>query len=368
MNLTIERSVLLSALTRIGGVVSRKNTIPILSCVMLDTTGDGRLLFRSTNLDMEATGTTAATITQPGTVCVSAEKLTAIAKNASEGADISMVLDTAPTRLIVKSGRSRFSLATLPPIDFPVFPAMDDGQTFTLQSADLERLLSWPSFAMGKDAGRAYLQTVAFFHADGALYGIATNGMRLASASVAAPDIGDFGVLVPEMVVNEVRRGLASAVEEVVVCVSGTKISITTRDSAITSKLLDYKFTDYRRVIPVDFVSIFTASTADLSLAIRRAMIAVADMDAHGGRMVLTTGAARITARTSEADAEDEIECGYKGDELIMGINTLHMLEALSSCGCATAEICLTDKRGPMVIRPEGDGSLINVIMPLRGE
>lgn len=357
MILTIDRQALLTALTRLSGIVAKRSTIPILSDVLIEATAN-TVTFRATNLDIEATVRATANVEAPGSICAPADMLLQIAKNASEGADISFKLGA---RLAVVSGRSRYNLAVMPTGDFPTFAAVDNAQTIELAPDRLRALLGRVTFSMGTDAGRAYLQGVYFFAANGRLHALATDGLRMAHASMVA-DLEPFGVIVPAPAVIEILA-LCDA-PSVTLAVSKTKIQATTPDTVLMAKLFDYQFSDYRRVIPASTPDVVSVDASSAKMAFRRVGIAIDDK-ARSARLTIAASLMTITARTSEAEATDEIEVEFDG-ELKIGVNSAHVMAAIEACGSETVQLGFAAGNGPCVVRAPDDDSFVAVIMPLK--
>lgn len=358
MNLVIERNALLSAITKVATIVARKSTIPIISNILLEA--DGLVLtIRATNLEIEATVSTHAEVSQSGSICVPADALLNIAKNASEGAEISLTLED---RLIVKSGRSRFKLATLPAIDFPTFAELVKPTELTMTTAQLQSLVGRTAFAVSKDASRFFITGVRLFSDGKTLGSVSTDGKRMA---VYENVISGKGVecTIPAPFVNEIGRMTGG--DAVTARVTAEKLQIVAPDLTITGKLIDMDYAVWRRVIPTDLPNVATVDCDELLTALRRVQLAIED-ESHSCRLVFGDGVIRTSARTSEADAADEVEANYDGPETELGVNSAHMIEALSALNADVAEIAFKDKGYGMIVRSATSGDFINVIMPLK--
>lgn len=266
MKLTIPKSDLSRLITGVGKVVESRSTIPILSNVLLTATAD-TLTVRGTDLDIEATASVAASCS-PGSICVDAKLFSGIVAKAS--GDISLSLEA--DKLIVKSGRSKFSLATLPAEDFPSFGDSKFDATFDI---DLASLFAPVAFAISTEETRYYLNGVFFRGYDDKTVAVATDGHRLGRHIVG--ETAPFeGVIVPRKTVSLLPKGT------VTVSVSTNRIQISSADFVMTSKLIDGTFPDYERVIPRNNDKIVTVDRDEMMKAADR----VAAVSSERGKAV----------------------------------------------------------------------------------
>jgi len=359
--LTIERQTLLTALTRIAGIAAKNHTISVCRHVLIEAVTD-QLTFRATNLDMEITVTAKADVSKPGVCLVLADTLLSIAKNASAGADITFELGD---RLLVKSGRSRFNLSTLPTAEFPLFAGLDKPTVLTLPANDLANLISKPAFSVGHDNTRFPLTGVYLFSDGGQIGSVATDGKRLTLYEVAHK-LKDFGVIVPAPMVAEMTKLLDGA-DDATMAISKAKVSVVYGLTVITSKVIDGDYPDFRRVIPTDWPNALTVNRDMLAATIRRASIASED-SAFSVRLVVSDGMISLTGRGADADAADECECTYEGEEMTLGLNSMHTLDALSACGGEDVEIAFAGGTGNhLMMRSVGDETFRAVMLPLKG-
>ena len=255
MQLTIERSALLKALGHVQSVVERRNTIPILSNVLLSA-GRDRLAFAATDLDMEMVDEAEAQVQVEGQITAPAHTLYEIVRKLPEGAEVSLLYSGDDPRLVVSAGRSRFNLPVLPAGDFPVMSTDSAGAAYVLPKEDLARLIDKTRFAVSTEETRYYLNGLYLHTVAEAgiplLRAVATDGHRLALAETPAPEgaAGGPGVIVPRKTVDQVRRLLDDAGGAVEVTVSAQKIRFQMGEAALTSKVIDGAFPDYLRVIP----------------------------------------------------------------------------------------------------------------------
>src|SRR5919112_2563979 len=247
MRVTVERAALLKALGHVHRVVERRNTIPILSNILLRA-GDGALRLKATDLDIEVTETISADITESGSTTVPAYVIYDIVRKLSDGAQVSLEMAGDAGQVQIRSGRSRFMLQALPESDFPDLAAGDLPHRFTLPAADLKRLIEKTQFAISTEETRYYLNGI-YFHtleADGAtmLRAVATDGHRLARVEMSAPEgaAGMPGVIVPRKAVAEIQKLVEDGDNDVAVELSPAKIRLTFDGVVLTSKLIDGTF------------------------------------------------------------------------------------------------------------------------------
>lgn len=372
MKLTIERSDLLGALNHVQNVVERRNTIPILSNVLISADG-GELTLTATDLDIEAVDTADAKVGQSGSVTAPAGTLYDVVRKLPNGSDIEMELSGSNQRLNIRSGRSNFELPTLPASDFQTMASDNSGTTFDLDAADLRRLIDKTKFAISTEETRYYLNGI-YLHATEndkgkpVLRAVATDGHRLALAEIASPKgAADLeGVIVPRKAVTEVRRLLDSAEGDITLQVSDAKIVFQIGRAVLTTKLIDGSFPDYARVIP---------SGNDKSLiidnkAFEAAVDRVATVSAERSRSVkmsLDTGRLLLAVNHAETGAgNEELEASYKSDSLEIGFNAKYLLDVAAQIEANEAEFLFNDPASPALVLDPEDPAARYVLMPLR--
>lgn len=360
MKFTIERSDALAAISRATSVIPARGTIQILTHVLIDARSDGQVHFRATNLDIETTVIAHAAVATPGATTVSGDKLLQIVKNASAGANIEFTLSD---RLAVKSGRSRFNLATLPVADFPIFSGLNASVSFEMEADKLRSVLSSAKIAASADQGRFSL-TGVYLYSDGSKFGaVATDTMHLAIKENPT-DIPKFGVIVPIGAVNEFAAVLEGS-QTVVVNASAEKIQISLAGIEITSKVIDGEYVNFRRVIPANPPRIVEVDREALINAVRRASIA-SDDKARSIQVSIADNSISITSRSQGGDAADDIECGYTGDALEVGFNWSLLVKGLELFDTETVEVAFCEKMpAPITIRNGSD--LVYILTPLKG-
>jgi DNA polymerase-3 subunit beta len=371
MKVTVEQSQLLKALGHVHRIVERRNTIPILANVLLRAEAGG-LLLKATDLDIEVVESIPADASQPGATTVPAHVLFDIVRKLPEGAQISLETGVEATQLIVRSGRSRFSLQALPEADFPDLSAGEMGHSFPIQARELRYLIEKTQFAISTEETRYYLNGI-YFHtvqtdAGLMLRAVATDGHRLARAELPVPAgaAGIPGVIIPRKTVSELVKLVAEGDGEAVVSLSTTKIRLAIGSLVLTSKLIDGTFPDYTRVIPVANDKRLVVERADFTRSVDR----VSTISSERGRAVkLSLAEGRLTLSVNNPDAgnaHEELEVDYDSTTFDIGFNARYLLDIASQLEGDTAVFKLADPSSPTLILDREGASTLYVLMPMR--
>ena len=369
MKLQIERSALLKSLGHVHSVVARRNTIPILSNVLIDAAG-GAVAVTATDLDLSIVERADADVDQEGATTTPAQTLYDIVRKLPEGAKIELAEET-DGRLLVRAGPSQFHL---PCIDRQDFPVADDGDLpnrFEIDAPALRRLIAKTRFAVSTEETRYYLNGV-YLHAteaDGApvLRAVATDGHRLARVDTPLPEGAGAlpGVIVPRKVINELHRLIEDVDDPVSVAVSESKIRVEFGRTVLLSKLIDGTFPDYERVIPdandkILVVDETFAAAVDRVSTVSTEKSRAVKISVEKDRVVLSATSAE------NASATEEIAVTYGAEPLEIGFNSRYLIDILSECGGERTEFVLADAVSPTIIRDGGDAAALYVLMPMR--
>ncbi|WP_262297073.1 DNA polymerase III subunit beta [Microvirga sesbaniae] len=371
MRVTVERAALLKALGHVHRVVERRNTIPILSNVLLRA-DEGSLRLKATDLDIEVTETIPAEITEAGSTTVPAYMIYDIVRKLSDGAQVSLEMTPDMGQMQIRSGRSRFMLQALPESDFPDLAAGDLPHRFTLAAADLKRLIEKTQFAISTEETRYYLNGI-YLHtldAGGAIVmrAVATDGHRLARVEIPAPtgSEGMPGVIVPRKAVAEIVKLVEDGSETITVELSSAKVRLTFDGVVLTSKLIDGTFPDYQRVIPAGNDKVLVVERADFSKAVDR----VSTISSERGRAVkLALNDGRLTLTVNNPDsgsATEEIEVDYDATPIDIGFNARYLLDITAQLDGDTALFKLADPGSPTIVQDREGASALYVLMPMR--
>jgi len=371
MKLSIERAALMKALGHVQSVVERRNTIPILSNVLLSAES-GAVAFSATDLDMEIVDEARAEVATAGQITAPAQVLYEIVRKLPEGAEVELKFAGDDPRLSVAAGRSRFYLPVLPAGDFPVMSPDGLSGRISIEPGDLARLIDKTRFAISTEETRYYLNGL-YLHTvneggEQRLRAVATDGHRLALAEMPAPEgaAGLPGVIVPRKTVQEARRLLEDATEAVDLQVSPAKIRFEFGRASLTSKVIDGSFPDYGRVIPRDNQKVVSIDNALFAAAVDR----VATISAEKSRsvkMAIEPGRIVLTVRNMEAgQAVEEVEVDYDGESFEIGFNARYLLDIAGQIQGENAEFRFADPASPTLVLDPVDRGVQYVLMPLR--
>lgn len=356
---------MLKPLQTVAGVVERRQTLPILSNVLISVS-NGTLRMTATDLEVELIAKTAVENSGDGEVTVSARKLMDICRALPEGAAIE--INESKGKLNVKSGRSRFSLSTLPIADFPLVPAVDGGARFTVPSAQFRGALARTQFAMAQQDVRYYLNGLLFEIDDKRLRAVATDGHRLSmcDCAIASDAKKTLQAIVPRKGVLELQRLLTDSTDVVSVALSANHVRIEFGDAVFTSKLIDGKFPDYERVIPQGAMKKLVGDRETIRQALHRTSI-LSNEKYRGIRVRLGNGTITAMANNPELEeAEEVVEVDYTGEPLEIGFNVNYILDVLSVVASPEVEMLFIDSNSSCLIQPRGDKDSRHVVMPMR--
>ena len=361
-----KRDELLGPLSAVSGIIERRHTLPILSNVLIDC-GAGAISFLATDIEIQITAR--ATLESSGearSVTVGARKLGDILRALPESAEVT--LQQQDKRLLVKASKSRFVLQTLPAEDFPRLakPAGDVAR-FALRQKELRRLLGLVQYSMAQQDIRYYLNGLLMVVEDKTLKLVATDGHRLAFASMALESkLPRQEVIVPRKTVIELAKLLSDSDAEVGIELSPTQASFAFGALELVSKLIDGKFPDYTRVIPVGHKNQLSIGRDGLRQALMRAAI-LSNEKFRGVRWVLTDGSLKIvSSNTEQEEAEETLDVAYKGDALDIGFNVNYLLDVLNNVAGSEVECRFGDAASSALLSFPSEAEFKYVVMPMR--
>ncbi|MEO1744967.1 MAG: DNA polymerase III subunit beta [Pseudomonadota bacterium] len=371
MRVILERANLLKSLSRVHRVVERRNTIPILSNVLLRADGQ-TLELKATDLDLEVNEATAAQVEQAGATTVPAHLFYDIVRKLPDGAEVSLSVDADGNTMTVATGRSDFKLQCLPQSDFPQLAAGDFSHTFRLDNQTLRRLIESTQFAISTEETRYYLNGIYVHTAerDGAimLRAVATDGHRLARCETDAPDGAESmpGVIIPRKTVGELQKLVEGPDVAITVEVSDTKIRFTIGSVVLTSKLIDGTFPDYQRVIPQGNDKQMQVDRKTFTEAVDR----VSTVSSERGRavkMALDNSQMVLTVNNPDSgSAREEVVAAYEAEGMEIGFNARYLLDIANQLSTETIQFALADAGSPTVIQDTGTTDALYVLMPMR--
>lgn len=357
---------LLGPLSAVSGIIERRHTLPILSNVLIDR-ADGTLSFLATDIEIQITARSSlAAGGEAKPITVGARKLLDILRSLPGSTEVSV--QPQDKRMVVKAGKSRFTLQTLPAEDFPRL-AKPGGEAarFSLPQKALRRMLGLVQYAMAQQDIRYYLNGLLFLVEDKELRLVATDGHRLAYAAMALPtSLPRVEVIVPRKTVLELSKLLADSDDDVRIELSGTQAAFSFGSIELVSKLVDGKFPDYTRVIPTQHKNRVRLDRELLRQSLQRAAI-LSNEKFRGVRWVLTDGSLKIVSSNAEQEeAQEELEVQYGGDALDIGFNVNYLLDVLNNVPGSEVECHFGDAASSALLQFPAEPEFKYVVMPMR--
>jgi DNA polymerase III subunit beta len=361
-----KRDEILGPLSAVSGIIERRHTLPILSNVLIDRAADA-LSFLATDIEIQITARSNLAATEEArSLTVGARKLVDILRALPESAEVT--LQQQDKRLVVKAGKSRFTLQTLPAEDFPrLAKPAGEAARFSLGQKSLRRLLGLVQYAMAQQDIRYYLNGLLMVVEDRGLKLVATDGHRLAFASLTLEaDLPRQEVIVPRKTVLELSKLLAETDDEVKIELSSTQAAFSFGTVELVSKLVDGKFPDYTRVIPTAHKNKLQIEREPLRQALLRAAI-LSNEKFRGVRWVLADGSLKIVSSNAEQEeAHEELEVKYSGDALDIGFNVNYLLDVLNNVSGNEIECAFGDSSSSALISYSSEKDFKYVVMPMR--
>jgi len=364
MKFTATREALLTPLQAVIGVVERRQTMPILSNVLL-IAKDGQLTVTATDLEVELVARMDVDAQSDGEITVSGRKLLDICRALPEGSNISVSL--SGEKLTVKAGRSKFNLVTLPAAEFPVVDDIKAGQTISVSQAVLGRLIEKTHFSMAQQDVRYYLNGMLLETGGKYLRAVATDGHRLALCKAALPgkELAAQQVIVPRKGVLELQR-LLSGEGDLNIELGSNHIRIQLEGIRFTSKLIDGRFPEYDRVIPKESSNELKADRTEFRSALQRTAI-LSNEKYRGIRLVIRDSGVVLQAHNPEQEeAEEELNVEYAGEDIEIGFNVNYLLDALGAVEGDSVTVSVQDSNSSCLIRQPGNEDSTFVVMPMR--
>jgi len=366
MKFTVSREALLKPLQLVAGVVERRQTLPVLSNVLVVLQGD-QLSLTGTDLEVEIVGRIQLEQAgESGEITVPARKLVDICRSLPDGAILDFFEENE--RIILKSGRSRFTLSTLSASDFP---NVEDGRSdlqFTCAQKEIKRLIDRTSFAMAQQDVRYYLNGMLWEVTQNQLRVVATDGHRLAMCTrqVDVECADKTQAILPRKGVVELARLLDNPEAAIEIKLGSNHIRVTTEDFTFTSKLVDGKFPDYDRVLPQGGDKLVFGSRTELKQAFSRTAI-LSNEKYRGVRLILAQGVMTIVANNPEQEeAEEQVSVDYNGDNLEVGFNVSYLQDVCTVLDGDTIKFTLADANSSALVEESDGGDSIYVVMPMR--
>lgn len=370
MKFRIKRDDILKPLQQVAGIVEKRQTLAVLSNVLM-VVNQGSLAMTGTDMEIELIAKTAISESlEHGETTVPARKLLDICKSLPQDAELE--ISTENGRVLLKSGRSRFTLVTLPAGDFPNLDEHSGATTrFEIEAQALKRLIESTGFAMAQQDVRYYLNGMLFeISSDNKLKAVATDGHRLALSHAEISNISDKNshtqAIVPRKGVLELARLFGDLEGVVALTIGNNYIQATAKNLSFSSKLVDGKFPDYERVIPKGGNKHIAMNREDLRQALNRVAILSNDKF-RGVRLLLAENSLQLLANNPEQEeAEENVNVSYSGSDLEIGFNVGYLLDVMNNLKTEGVEFLLTDSNSSGVIQGQGQESSLYVVMPMR--
>lgn len=366
MKFSLTKDLLLKPLLLVSGAVERKSTLPILGNILLDVSGQSLTLI-ATDLELEMVSSTQINNQgNDGKVTVPARKLLDICKSLPDDTEIKFELENET--ISISSGRSRYSLVTLPATDFPNIEQWQGEVDFKIAKSQLLRLIESTHFSMANQDVRYYLNGMSIETENNEIRSVATDGHRLAICKIVTEGLTlpARQVIVPRKGILEIIRLLEPVDEEVQVLLGNNHIRIIDHDFSFTSKLVDGRFPDYRRVLPRNGDKILTTNKDQLKQVLSRASI-LSNEKFKGVRLNFASNELKITANNPEQEqAVEYLEINFPYDSLEIGFNVSYILDVLSAVKDEMIKFTLSDANSSVIIEGQESSEALYVIMPMR--
>jgi DNA polymerase-3 subunit beta len=368
LHLVVEKNALLKALAHCQGVVERRNTVPILAHILLEAQGS-LLKITATDLEMAFIETLPAHVTAQGSTTVSAQRLFEVVRKLPEGSEIELKTTKDGASLQLRSARSNYSFSCLPVIDFPPMATENLPCTFKIHAGELSRLIDKTRFSMATEETRYYLNGIYFHKSpDGFLRAVATDGLRLAQAQMELPPEASSmpQVIVSRKTIHEIRKLIDEVAEEVTISLSENKIQFSVGTSLLISRLIEGKFPEYEKVIPLSNDKILEVDAKIFSDAVDRIAIMSTDklrpvkINVEGTTMTLSAHSA------DTGSAIEELEVGYAGEPVDFGFNARYILDVTQQISSQNLHFLIGDETEAIIAKDASDDSALYVLMPMR--
>ena len=368
MKFEVSRDVLLDPLLAVQGAVERRQTLPILSNVLLRAS-ENALFVTSTDMEIELVAESELVCQEPGVATVPAKKIIDICRTLPKDAKVS--LSTDGHKAVLRSGRSRFTLSTLPADEFPAMDNPVNELEFVLEQNQFKRLIDLTQFAMAQQDVRYYLNGLMLEIGPEYLRAVATDGHRLAASDMVMSGsltVEPRQIIVPRKGVLEIQKLLSSGGDPAKIVVGSNALRMSVAGAQLTTKLIDGRFPDYERVIP-------RLEVSDKQVVIDRnqfigcltAASVLSNDKYRAVRLSLADKVLRVVANNPEQEeAEVEIEVDYSGEELEIGFNVSYMIQAVNALPSDKVRLCLTDSSSSCLILADGHDDCRYVVMPMR--
>ena len=368
MKFSVEKNVLFKSLSHVQSIVEKKNTLPILSNILLEAKGNS-LILSATDMDISITDKLNCNIIEEGSTTVSAHTIYDIIRKLPESSEIEIISNDGKI-LTLRAGKSKFSLGCLPKEDFPLIELEDSDNQLSIDSQKFLKLINKTRFAISNEETRYFLNGI-YFHKiqrenKDFLSLVATDGHRLAKFDFEQ-NLEDIpGVIIPKKTINELCKLLADYHEEIKIELNPNKIIFFVDDSILISKLIDGNFPDYKRVIPNDNDNILKINRSNFSFAVDR-VSTITNEKLPIIKFKLINNLINLSAVNSENGmATEDVIAEYSGKEMDIGFNSKYILEMINNLEDEKIILNFKDPSSPVIAYEGSNPNLIYVLMPMR--
>lgn len=367
MKFSAQREILLESLQQVIGAVERRQTSPVLGNVLIECT-DSALTLTATDNEIELRASADISPDQAGAVTVPARKLLEICRHLPDQVKVSF--DMSGDKAVVKAGRSRFTLTTLPVEQFPKPKPLENAQSILIPAQDLHAAMRATAFSMAQQDVRFYLNGMLLEIGQERLCCVSTDGHRLALAQMTTDVTPTEPVraILPRKSVGELTRLLSATGDDDMASLAFTEqqLQVSAQGVQLTTRLVDGRFPDYNRVIPIDGNKHLVVDTQSLRQCLTRASV-LSSEKYRGVRLALSSGVLTVSSNNpDQEEAIDELEVDYQGDSAEIGFNVTYLLDVLNAVDSESVRLTLKDGSSSMLITPDSDSDSKYVVMPMR--
>jgi DNA polymerase-3 subunit beta len=368
MKIEVQREDLLPALTSVAAVVERRQTLPILSNLLVQTTDEGFVL-TATDLELQISCNIKGKVEEPGAITLPAKKFADLCKALPEKGLIT--IEIGQSRASIRSGRSRFALSILPAEDYPSLEGETTELWFEIETAVLVRMLERTSFAMAHQDVRYYLNGLLVEISTGKLVTVATDGHRLAKSEATLSSLDTWEntkqLILPAKSVAELKRLMSGmGGQQTRLEIGDRSVVIRVGENVVTTKLIDGRYPDYGRVIPSQLEHSAMVERDLLREALARTAVLSYEKQ-KGVRMTFEEGNLRLEVSNPEhEEAREDIGIDYDGQTTTIGFNVGYWLDVLNVVDGKEIEMKFLDSEVSAILSdPDSPGELY-VVMPMR--
>tara|TARA_Y100000590_G_scaffold83755_3_gene93385 strand:+ start:2425 stop:3540 length:1116 start_codon:yes stop_codon:yes gene_type:complete len=370
MKISIERNALFNSLSHVQNIVEKRNTIPILSNILINAK-ESKVILSATDMDISITESIKCSIIEEGSITTPAQTLYEIVRKITEGNEIELISNDG-NKLSVRSGKSKFSLSCLPKDDFPKIENQSLENEFLLDSAILKNIIDKTRFAISNEETRYYLNGIYMFiggkDEEKQLRAVSTDGHRLAKVEYKlSNDFKDVsGIIIPKKTINEVRKLIDECDGDIRISLDENKVIFFINNMVLSSKLIDGSFPDYEKVIPKNNDKDLLVDTKLVYEAVDR-VSTVSSEKSRSVKLSISENIISLSSNSAETGSgAEDIEANYSGEKVEIGYNAKYLLEIINQIQGKKVSFKLFDSSSPSIIQDPDDDKTLYILMPMR--